>query len=351
MATFAFLSCLHSALAQPAPALVFKNPVLQEGVAGADGAVYRFGNVAAGTDGLLKIVKRSHAAVLLEDIDVADAGWAEALQPRLGMGGSIAANQSWWMQFELTFVQHGGMRKKPLNRFAATPIDVDGDNVGIREFLQLDAADDVAYAARTCLNTEAAPFDKPSGAASHTLVGPLSSFEGIDTAATAVMATYTYENKEVLTFVVGATSSGAIVGGGGMVGLRLASVWFKPFDLKAQAALPGTLESFAATCGRKAVRLHWQMAGEKHTGRFVVERSVNGRTYMSIASITAQGGKQGFYTYKDKERVMMPAGVVYYRLRLVEANGSVSYSPVSTVFAEEKEDRNVMALFAGTSGR
>lgn len=63
------------------PELIFKNPVLIEGTAGQDGAVYNFSNVAAGMDANVKIIRRSGPSVVLTNIDVSDLGWTKAFQP------------------------------------------------------------------------------------------------------------------------------------------------------------------------------------------------------------------------------------------------------------------------------
>lgn len=341
LALAAFL-LLYTASAQTSLALVFRNPVLEQGIAGDDGAVYRFGNITDGVDGLLKIKKRSDAAVVLEDIDVAGIGWEQALQPRLGVSGSVRGNSVWWMQFELLFVQRHTTRKVTLNHFVATPIDVDGDNVAVREFVQMDKTKAVAYSPLTCLKTETALSKNVVGEADNMTVGPLTSFGGIDTAATAVMAAYTYENKDAITFTIGAVCNGA-VSNSGMAGMRLNSLWFKNFSLAPQATLPVSLETFSAAYARKVIRLNWKTSGRQDLSHFVVERSVNGRTYSDIAVIPAKRNNgANRYGYKDKP-VIMDAGMVYYRLRMVDKHRPASYSSVSAVQAKDGRNANRVA--------
>jgi hypothetical protein len=358
--TFFLLS--HSAFAQPVPELVFRNPVLEQGIDGEDGAVYRFRNITKGIDGLLKIKKRSEPAVVLEDIDVAGTGWENALQPRLGVRAGVPANQIWWMQFELQFVQRNSIEKATLNRFVATPIDVDGDNMAIREFLQMDGLKEIAYSPLTYLKTEAVvpePIFSARGIGgadedqsinlSETdgmIVGPLTSFADIDTTATAVMATCTYENRDVITFTMGATFTGAIENPG-MAGLRLHSLWFKQFSLEPQKKQPVTLEAFTAVFSGKAIMLNWKTSGEQGLSHFVIERSVNGRNYSDIAVVFATGNEKGAtYSYKEKP-VTMPAGIAYYRLRMVDSRRSASHSFVSTVHAKEAKNVKKVVVFSG----
>lgn len=357
---------LHSAFAQPAPELIFRNPALEQGVAGQDGAVYRFCNVTKGIDGLLKIKKRSDAAVVLEDIDVANIGWDNALQPRLGVSGRVLADQIWWMQFELQFVQHNSTKKVTLTHFVATPIDVDGDNVAVREFLQMDKINDVAYSAHTSLKTETAlpehlysAVNNNSDDEDHSsnlsgrdnrIVGPITSFTGMDTSATAVMATYTYENKDAITFIMGATSDGAA----GMAGLRLNSLWFKNFNLAPQETPSINLETFSAIYAGKIIKLNWKTTSERGFSHFVIERSVDGRTYSDIALIRATGSeRRSTYCYKDKP-VLMSTGIAYYRLRVMDKHRLASYSSVSAVSAKGGKNATKVVVFSnvteGSSG-
>ena len=87
--------------------LTFKNATLSSGVAGQDGAVYRFPSVANGIDGLVKINSRSSSMVQLVTIDLTSSGFDKALQPQVTYGNntSPAGNTDWWMEFQVSFVQ------------------------------------------------------------------------------------------------------------------------------------------------------------------------------------------------------------------------------------------------------
>src|SRR4051812_29520208 len=96
--------------AQTTTEFVFKNPTLVTGVADQDGAVYLFKNVAPGLDATVTIINRSSPAVILDTIDIAPGGgmgYDKALQPQLGIHGTVPANSSWWMKFQVNFLQSG----------------------------------------------------------------------------------------------------------------------------------------------------------------------------------------------------------------------------------------------------
>ena len=90
--------------------LVFKNAVLESGVAGADGGVYRFSDVSTNIDALVKITGRSGSLVTLVSIDINSSGWDKAFQPEVTYNNGTATGVAdWWMEFEISFVENKGL--------------------------------------------------------------------------------------------------------------------------------------------------------------------------------------------------------------------------------------------------
>ncbi len=130
------------------PELSFKNPVLKTGKGcpgdGLDGAVYIFENVGWEMDAQVTILGRSSAAVSLSVADIqgpeqneaAGTGYDNAWQPRVKYGdGQVPANQSWWMEFRISFVNHGQEElSNSVNQFVVTGLDIDGDGNQLHEF-------------------------------------------------------------------------------------------------------------------------------------------------------------------------------------------------------------------------
>jgi hypothetical protein len=116
--------------------LVFQNPVLVSGTAGQNGAIYRFPGVINGVDGLVKINARSSSSVVLQNIDVDNFGWSKAFQPQLGRTGSVSGTNTWWMDFEIQFVKAGTNQSASVSKFNITALDVDGDGLTIREYVE-----------------------------------------------------------------------------------------------------------------------------------------------------------------------------------------------------------------------
>ncbi|MEI6948302.1 T9SS type A sorting domain-containing protein [Paraflavisolibacter sp. H34] len=89
--------------------------------------------------------------------------------------------------------------------------------------------------------------------------------------------------------------------------------------------LPVTLVRFSAIKEGTSAFLNWETANEEQFSHYVVERSQDGVSYAPMATVAAQGGTANTYAYTDKG---LPAGSLYYRLRMVEADGRSSFSKV-----------------------
>jgi hypothetical protein len=99
------------------------------------------------------------------------------------------------------------------------------------------------------------------------------------------------------------------------------------------APLPVTLTNFTAQLiGTEAVALAWNTATEANTDRFEVERSTDGVSFTRIKSVMANGNSVSALNYAYRDAIL-PAGAstLYYRLRIVDYDNSVVYSPVRTV--------------------
>ena len=71
-----------------------------------------------------------------------------------------------------------------------------------------------------------------------------------------------------------------------------------------------------------AVKFSWVCANEVNVLQYVVERSVDGRQFKEVGTVLASGSDK--YSFVDYGVV----GGVYYRLRIVDRDGAVSYSKV-----------------------
>jgi hypothetical protein len=93
--------------------------------------------------------------------------------------------------------------------------------------------------------------------------------------------------------------------------------------------LPVQLSRFSAQRQGSAVAVNWATASEVNSAHFDVERSLDGREFVAVATVAAQGGTQPtVYSALDKAA---PITTLYYRLRQVDRDGTSANSPVVIV--------------------
>ena len=157
-------------------------------------------------------------------------------------------------------------------------------------------------------------------------------------------------NPTAASFVVGKRANSAAtwtsIGGSGTgsaSGGTLTSGSFATFSDFALAStdpnaavnpLPVQLTSFTATRAASGVQVAWATASEKNSDHFVVERSLDGSTFASVTKVAAHGTTALSHTYASLDAAA-PAALLYYRLRQVDLDGTVAYSPVVTVAATD----------------
>lgn len=103
------------------------------------------------------------------------------------------------------------------------------------------------------------------------------------------------------------------------------------------AALPVELNTFSAEENGCQIDLSWVTLSEENFSHFELERSENGKDYRRIESINSLGVASGSaYFFNDYPS----RGTFYYRLKIVDLDGSFSYSGVSTAIIQcgEVED-------------
>lgn len=94
--------------------------------------------------------------------------------------------------------------------------------------------------------------------------------------------------------------------------------------------LPVVLTSLGASRAAAGVRLRWATASEQNSARFEVQRSADGNTFATVATVAAAGTSQLARTYGALDDTAPPAAL-YYRLRQVDRDGSAHYSTTVSV--------------------
>jgi hypothetical protein len=95
--------------------------------------------------------------------------------------------------------------------------------------------------------------------------------------------------------------------------------------------LPVTLVAFTAVAqGSHAVALAWTTASEVNSLAFDIERSRDGVSFAVLGQVAAAGNSAAAHRYAYLD-ASAPAGILYYRLRQVDQDGTSTYSPVRSV--------------------
>ncbi len=92
------------------------------------------------------------------------------------------------------------------------------------------------------------------------------------------------------------------------------------------ACLPVELLSFDGRANGEVNQLFWSTASEENTSHFEVEASADGQTFNTIGEVNAAGFSADVrnYTFNDER----PMAVSYYRLRMVDLDGTYEYTDV-----------------------
>ena len=77
------------------------------------------------------------------------------------------------------------------------------------------------------------------------------------------------------------------------------------------------------------VLLQWQTIGEENTLSFIIQRSTDGSSFTDIATQEAVGSGNNGYSYIDAKPRFRVAGGLYYRIKSIDKEGSLSFSNVS----------------------
>jgi len=194
-----------------------------------------------------------------------------------------------------------------------TPATQPATNVSIRLYL--------SNAEFTALQTATNSLSQPSGVTS---ISTLSIFKNSDLSCGTAMG--------VIATAIPTTNQAAFGAGGYVVQASISS--FSTFYFASVSALLNVnLVSFKAALSNDISRLNWITESETGAKNYTVERSLNGHDFYPIATIPAANNSgQQQYAYADSAISQLSAAVVYYRLRMTDADDKSTYSQVVNVF-------------------
>lgn len=111
------------------------------------------------------------------------------------------------------------------------------------------------------------------------------------------------------------------------------------------APLGLSLLDFNGALSNKTVFLKWQTANEKNTSYFDVLRSEDGREWNTVGKVAAAGTKSTTSSYGLNDDVRaVNSSSIYYRLRMVDIDGSYTYSN-TLVFYPGKDNSDFVKVY------
>ncbi len=119
--------------------------------------------------------------------------------------------------------------------------------------------------------------------------------------------------------------------------------YFLPGQFASGTTLPVTLLEFNAKVSNNDVKLNWTTASEKNNRGFELQKSSDGKSFITIASIKGNGNTatQNNYSYAD-DYAFNQSNKLYYRLKQVDFNNYFTYS--KQIFVSKQSDVNLITV-------
>jgi hypothetical protein len=92
--------------------------------------------------------------------------------------------------------------------------------------------------------------------------------------------------------------------------------------------LPIKFISFAAVCNNGIATIKWTSGEEEPSSKFNIEKSTDGINFIAIGTKPAIGSGSNSYQFTDNQTSANTGSNFFYRLKLIDAAGTFSYSPV-----------------------
>ncbi|MBS1496391.1 MAG: T9SS type A sorting domain-containing protein [Bacteroidetes bacterium] len=340
------------------PITSFTNAQLVSGSALATGSKYKFNNITSGIgalDAIITIDGSSNATLIsFDDDNAADetgvAGSQSALfSPKISADANLVnAAKSGYVQFTITFYNHYSGNTLPPVGALPVPVanlnflhfDMDGHTIGTNGyFREMGYVKMPSVTPTDLLNYGAVGTELTSGGIVNDLgdnwrvtYGSTTERDGISRCAQVIEKSVYALPQSSVSFRMGYDYKPAspYTGNQGKPARQYGSK-FGCFSLPAAAPLPVTLTAFAVNYNNSVANVNWTTEQEINLSKYEILRSINGSDFQTINTIASRNSlaKQN-YTYQDNN-IPAAASVLYYKLRIIDKDGSYKYSNVVTV--------------------
>ncbi|MEP6712648.1 MAG: T9SS type A sorting domain-containing protein [Ferruginibacter sp.] len=330
-----------------APKMNYSNPQLVSGTALQKNSVYKFSSVTPGVDAFITVEDLVGGATLTS-IDNNILGYDAAWQPVVKTPTTQGASES-YVNFSIQFRDSADGMKHKYNCFVLSFIDIDGDNVGVREFVATRKFDSYSVSNITSLiidneNKENGDEDENHQGEQDGLlkaIGPVLNYTNLDTTAYATNINFRFRNKDK----VQELRIGNVTNNNFTVQDRYTCGYFQNIVIPYMSLLPVKYSSFdAVVIDNKSVNLKWITSFEQNTNHFEVERSfdmINFKTIGIVLDGLTNGGTDKIYQFKDNSAELAGKRAAYYRLRQIDRDGKTTYSVIVAVSMYSKDQGKV----------
>ena len=298
--------------------LSFINPVLTSGTDLQQGAVYRYLNVALNTTGYVKIDSIVGGAEVLQ-FDDNGMGFGSGFQPMIKSGGRGTS----YVVFTFTFVNALTGTPVSLTNLTTEILDIDGNNniKEIGDILMTGGTPSITHSGSD-LSTSISNGEIVARNVAGIDIG------SIDTSAVNVMYRAIQTNVTSIRVRFGTVNSS------NAQSTRQYSLFYRNFSSAGgSVSLPLTLLNFSAILKSEKVNLSWTTTEHTDFSHFVVQRSTDGKNFKDVMTMMTDATVSSSinqYGYNDNINGVNST-VVYYRLQMVDIDGSFEYSPIRLV--------------------
>jgi hypothetical protein len=313
-----------------APSLTFENPVLVSGTNGQVGATYKFPFVTTTADAYIRIDSIVGGASLV-NIDITSTGYQHAWQPVVD-GPSTPAGSTYYIRWNISFKNAGTTESTSISCLNLSAIDVDGDNVRMREYVEAFNCVQHTHPFPSVLGINM--MNTSSGMCTMAM-GQVANKLNIDTNAHDTRINFDFGTTNSVSFITGAMVDNNSTGPASTD--RHFSLYFKNFSNV--STLPVRLLSFSGRpLTNNSVQINWVTELEVNNKQFEIQRSFDGKDFQTVAiAFSLEGSGTKAYKITDK----IPAGSpskVYYRIKQIDIDDKYSISKIISISLEESNN-------------
>jgi hypothetical protein len=282
------------------------------------GSQYRFNNVLPGINAFITIAKIQNASIDSNTIDNSSS-YPLAWQPFITFPSRrTLAGDSSYMEFKIEFKTSSSTPVLlPQECMAMTVVDCDGNgNNSYREFVKVS----LPAKPMGVLNSSLSVFQDETWVL---FKSGTATFNNIDTNNKAAMGQVSFPSTGVSSYSMRVGVIGPVAANT----QRQFSFYFKSFA-GLVVSLPVELIDFKADKLSNNIDLSWISAKEENFSHYEVYRSSNGNQFEYIGTVNSKAANSGVTSYGFSDTKAFGQGVnsVYYRLKMVDADGRVAWS-------------------------